>query len=162
MFWPWLSHVRFGKRTWGSLLVLGLLYSCSDKAKSRTHFEGAWKIDSTFTFYNGFEQKQKKDIGEWPMYVYGKRIVKEIKSGTYRSYFYEVQEDTLVMTPTQGGAPSFLTILHLERNTMVLKKMKDPLFKGQGQNRFEIRYFSRTQSPKDSLIPFGDPRKGGR
>ncbi|MEM9142650.1 MAG: hypothetical protein AAGA86_06655 [Bacteroidota bacterium] len=141
------------------VLLIVFLYSCGNRVKSKIHLEGTWKIDSTYTYYNGFEQLQQRDIGEWPVYLFENGIAREIKSGTYRSFFYDVQEDTLVMTPAQGGEPIHFTILHLRKEILTLKKIKTPIFKGSGQNRYEIRYFSRTEPPRDSLILFGDPRK---
>ena len=123
---------------------------------------GTWKIDSTYTFYNGFEKKQSGNNNMWPIYTYDGKISREIKSGTYRSFFYQIQgSDSLMLKPTQSGDTLFFSIVKLEKDRMVLKKGKDPLFSGENQKRYEIRYFSRTTPPKDSLIPFRDPRQLG-
>lgn len=138
-------------------LAFGLL-SCQREKLKRMDIEGAWKIDSSYTFYNGFEQKQMTSTGNWPIYVFEDGIVKEIKSGSFRSFFYSLKTDTLILRPTQGGEENYFSVLSLEKDQMILKKTKLPLFKGNGQNRYEIRYFSRTETPKDSLVLFMDPR----
>ncbi|WP_149277665.1 hypothetical protein [Pareuzebyella sediminis] len=147
-----------------NLMILGafiLIGSCKKYPKQR-NLIGAWKIDSTYTYYNGFTYTQKEEGADWATYVYDKDgIMQEIKYGSFQSYHYSIKEhsDTLLLKATQGDKISELKVLGLTKERMILRKDKSPLFSGNNQKRYEIRYYSRTQPPKENLIPFKDPRK---
>ena len=134
---------------------------CSNRSKAKL-IQGTWKIDSAYTFYNGYDFVQKSSNGNWPTYHYNAEgIVKEIKSGTFQSYLYSFNDrmDTLLFYPTRGGKEIKYTILKLRKDQMILKRSRDPIFKGKNQERYEIRYFSATDDPDQYLTPFGDPRE---
>ncbi len=121
---------------------------------------GAWKVDSTYTFYNGFDYLQREAGSDWATYVYDDAgLMKEIKYGSYQSYFYEWKAmDSLQISSTRGGAATVFAVLYLDREKLVLKKTKTPIFNGPAQQRYEIRYLSRTEMPSEAAIPFTDPR----
>lgn len=112
---------------------------------------GAWKVDSTYTFYNGFDFTEKQDGFDWAVLLYEpNNLVKEIKYGTYRQHQYEwIGRDSLVFKDFHGNIASAFSVLKLNDVQLVLRKSKAPLFKGANQNRFEVRYFSRTEIPEN-------------
>ncbi|UBM59148.1 hypothetical protein LAG90_00550 [Marinilongibacter aquaticus] len=143
------------------ILSLSIWASSCEHQANKQDLIGAWKVDSTFTFYNGFSYTQTDEGSDWATNVYGEDgMMKEIKYGSYQSYrFWIKTPDTLMLEASQGGRNSAFAILKLNKNQLVLRKDKQPIFPGRNQTRYEIRYFSRTEAPTDSLIPFKDPRK---
>jgi len=130
------------------------------KFSDQNQIIGTWETDSVYTYYNGFEQTLGKSDG-WPVYSYGQDgIMYEIMGELgEKSYLYEfIGNDSLGIHPTSSGNESYYEIIRLNRNKMVLKKNKDPLFSGGNQQRFEIRYFTKTGDPQEIDVKFGDPR----
>ena len=124
---------------------------------------GEWEIDSTYTFYNGFDFVQTESDG-WAIYSFDRDgIMKEVQPEGYMSYLYALSHrDTLLLQPTRGGELSRFFILHLDRKRLVLRKTKDPIFSGGSQQRYEIRYFSRKHDQSsEEPTPFDDPRYKG-
>ena len=122
---------------------------------------GTWEVDSVYTYYNGFDMTLgASDV--WPVYSYGQNgIMYEIKSEGEKSFVYEfIGNDSLFIHPTSSGNESYYKIIRLSRNKMVLKKNKNPIFKGGNQHRYEIRFFSKIGEPKEINVTFGDPRNG--
>lgn len=122
--------------------ILFTLVFCDSTQSRKKILVGAWKTDSTFMFYNGFSQSQYKEGADWATHLYhadGK--VEEQKFGTSRKHRYDLQADTLIWFDANEGQ-RFL-ILELQPKRMVLKKSKPPLFPGENQERYEIRYFSK-------------------
>ena len=140
------------------LTAFGLL-ACESK-KPHNLIVGAWKIDSTYTYYNGFDFTRRASDRNWATYVYEKDgMMKELKTGHFRQYFFELpSKDTLVVSAAQGGENARFNILHIDEHQMTLKKSRKPVFPGGKQERYEIRYFSRIPLPADSLTLFGAPR----
>lgn len=132
--------------------------SCQQNAPEKLIL-GAWKVDSTYNFYNGFEYRQTDDGRDWAIYLYDNNgMVKEIKYGTYRPYEYHFNKDTLIWIPKYDEPTEILfQILALTKNRMVLKRSKDPVFAGNRQIRYEIRYFSRTDPPQDAIELYQPP-----
>lgn len=147
-------------RLFAFLLCLFSFTSCSHKSNP-PHLIGAWKIDSTFSYYNGFTYTQREEGSDWATYVYEPEgLMKEIKYNSYQSYFFEWHtSDTLTLRPTKGGNNQYFEVLKLNRKSLVLKKIMQPIFGGNNQLRYEIRFLSKTDLPKDEAIPFNDPRK---
>lgn len=86
--------------------------------------------------------------------------MKEIKYGSFQSYFFEFEGgDTIWHKPTAGGEQIAFKILQLNQDHLVLKKSKNPIFSGGNQERYEVRYFSKTEMPEQDALPFTDPRK---
>lgn len=142
-------------------LFFTLIISACESNIQPKHLTGVWKVDSAYTYYNGFDFMETKPGSDWATYVYDEEgLVKEIKYGSFMSYFYSIRpKDTLILRSTRGGDEVVFQILKLNRDQMVLKKTREPIFQGGNQTRYEIRYFSRTEMPKEENIPFDDPRK---
>ena len=113
---------------------------------------GAWKVDSTYTFYNGFDYTEREEGKDWAVLQYNRDgRVREIKFGTFRQHRYEViGSDSLVFKNAGGEVTTAFKILKLNNRALHLYKKKAPLFAGANQERFEIRYFSRTEPPADA------------
>ena len=124
------------------VIILFTLAFCDSTGYRQKLLVGAWKTDSTFMFYNGFSQSRHEEGSDWATHLYhadGK--VEEQKFGTSRKHRYALQADTLTWFDA-NGEQRFL-VLELQPKRMVLKKIKPPLFPGQHQERYEIRYFSK-------------------
>ncbi len=124
------------------LTELGTASSCK-KFDKKLYLVGTWKVDSAFTYYNGFANIDL-DSSRWAEYEYlldGQ--MKEIKEGSFLPYTYELERDSLIHNKTNGERFQTYEILQLAPNRMVLRKEKVPIFSGQGQLRYEIRYFSK-------------------
>lgn len=136
-----------------------LCFSCQKKAP-QDYLIGAWKVDSTYTFYNNFSYTETKGGLDWATYIYeAAGVMKEIKYDSYQTYFFEIAADSITVRPTQGGDEISFQILQLSRDHLVLKKKKQPIFSGKNQDRYEIRYLSKTTIPDDQMLPFSDPRQ---
>jgi hypothetical protein len=61
----------------------------------------------------------------------------------FRFFFYNLQGDSLTYTTADHRRIDGLLILTLTDQQLVLKKEKAPLFKGEKQERYEIKYFSK-------------------
>lgn len=122
--------------------VLFALTACDNTQHRQKLLVGAWKTDSTFLYYNGFIQRQYEGGEDWATHLYhqdGK--VEEQKFGTSRAHQYVWDAGHLIWSGS-AGEQRFL-VLELNAKRMVLKKDKPPLFPGENQERYEIRYFSR-------------------
>jgi hypothetical protein len=126
-------------------LVFGVLFAlanCDSTGHRQKLLLGAWKTDSTFLYYNGFIRRQYEQGEDWATHLYhqdGK--VEEQKFGTSRAHQYAWDADNLIWSGSEGEQ-RFL-VLELNAKRMVLKKIKPPLFPGENQERYEIRYFSK-------------------
>lgn len=146
------------------LFLLGGLLFCLAACQAPSGREaliGAWKVDSTYSYYNGFSYSQVEEGSDWATYVYeADGVMKEIKYGSFQSYFFDFPgPDSLRIRATTGGEPIHFEVLELNDDRLVLKKHKAPIFGGNKQERYEIRFFSRTEPPKEDAIPFQDPRR---
>ncbi len=117
---------------------------------------GAWQVDSSYMYYNGFDYTVKGDGADWAVLIFEENdIVKETKFGTYRQHEYEFfGRDSVVLTNKNSGKLiGAYKILRLNEEQMVLRRYKEPIFNNvQNQVRFEVRYFSRTEPPKN-IVP---------
>ncbi|MCR9226313.1 MAG: hypothetical protein NXH90_02675 [Flavobacteriaceae bacterium] len=149
-------------RAIGLMVLWWSIQSCSHGSNQEADLLGVWKVDSTFTYYNGFSYMQRDEGSDWAIYDYNSNgVLREIKHGSFLNYRYHLAEksDTLLLESTQGGQNTKFVVLELTKDRLVLKKDKNPIFEGKDQHRYEIRYFSRSKDVQDSLIPFRDPRK---
>ncbi len=136
-------------------LLLSGLFACSAPPPGEVIL-GAWKVDSAYHYYNGFDYWQYDEGRDWATYIFDEeREVKEIKFGTYRSYRYAFEGDTLWWTAPNGMPQGKYEILELNDKRMVLKKRKPPVMGGvEKQERFELRFFSRTADPGAGISPY--------
>lgn len=136
------------------------MYSCNT-ITNQERLIGAWKVDSTYTYYNGFSYIQREKGNDWGNYVFDQTgLMKEVKHESFQSYRYNLTNtaDTLILRAIPLDNLSRFAVLKLQNDQLILKKIKKPIFDGNGQLRYEIRFYSKTSVPIDSLIPFRDPR----
>jgi len=125
-----------------SVFTVLLLSGCKDRF-SEQDIVGIWKVDSAYTYYNGFDNMVLSSAG-WAEYEYeidGK--MKEIKEGMFKPFLYEIKADTLIHRHTNGMICNKYKIFELDNGHMVLKKEHPHIFKGPNQERYEIRFFSK-------------------
>ncbi len=131
------------------LLLVGLtclvIFRCSHKDKESLIL-GAWKIDSVYSFYNGFGYT-KYDVEEQPLRHYmqdGKLIMTRDKES--RTFFYRIQNnDSLMHLDQEAKDIEKFLIVKLEKEKLVLRKELSPIFKGNNQQRYELRFFSKVK-----------------
>lgn len=119
---------------------------------------GSWQVDSVYSYYNGFDLWEHEEGPDWANYEYTlDGQMKEIKFGSYRSYRYELSGDILFWVSEQNQEAGQFELLELQSDYMVQRRSKAPIFPGKGQERFEIRYFSRAplQGAKDIFLKPG-------
>jgi hypothetical protein len=118
-----------------------LLAQCHTKNAKDLH--GTWKVDSIYSFYNGFDMTSP---GQEPLYHFqpdGRLRMTQDKE--FRYFIYKVQGDSLSYTTLEDKRVDGLLIVTLDDQHLVLKKEKPLLFKGTNQQRFEIKYLSRVK-----------------
>ena len=136
------------KRTFICLILLISLTQCSSKEKN---IQGRWRTDSIFNYVNGFNFMNNTFDEHWSYFEYKpdgslfERRGKEFR----KSYFKLSKSDSLIYSDSTGHILSKFQILHLDTETLVLKKSQKPYLAGKNQELYEIRYFSKI-SP-DSL-----------
>lgn len=127
--------------TAGTPLVVLSLFLTQCRTKDVSSLQGTWKVDSVYTFYNGFDMTS---AGQEPLYHFqpdGR--LRMTKDKEYRYFFYKVQNDSLIYTTLDDRRVDGLLILDVNDRQLILKKAKSVLFKGSNQERYEIKYFSR-------------------
>ena len=126
------------------------LFSCQE-VPSEELILGAWKVDSTYTFYNGFDFTEKKDGIDWAILWYQENgTVKEIKFDTYQEHYYEfIRKDSVDLRDETQKVVSSFRVKFVGQDHMILRKDKLPIFEGKNQDRYELRYFSRTNPPQN-------------
>ncbi len=145
-------------------IIFSILFTsfiaCDDKGRiAKKEIIGPWQVDSALIYYNGLSHVQIEEGHDWGLYVFSQdSILRESKFGTYRSFYYGFNEnDSLYLSPTNAHDTIAFQIIMLSKEQMALKMPKAPIFKSSGpQERFEIRYYSRTSAPTEKLsVLFG-------
>lgn len=122
---------------------LVILIGCEEEVQ-QSAILGSWKVDSIQTYYNQFTSLIPGDI-DHPTYEYleGNKI-REQKEGDFREFIYEwPAPDSMIFRSPAGETIASFQVLHLSGDRMVLKLKMNPIFEGKGQERFEIRHYSR-------------------
>lgn len=135
---PRVMRIRF------LLLMLTLVLAACSTRNRQEQLQGSWKVDSVYMYYNGFGFT-RNDVEKDPLFHYqpgGKAFLTlDLDSQSIR---YELpHSDTLVLRNTMGKVFTRGYIESLDRDRLVLRVVKNPLFKGGHQERYEIRYFSK-------------------
>lgn len=132
---------------WVIGIFLTLWSGCSGSDVSRQQqILGSWEVDSIRKVYNQFVSSEAGHAA-MPIYEYlpGEKV-RELKENDYREYRCEWKgNDTLLYRSPEGDTIGLYQILELRRNHLVLKKTQPSIFAGKGQNRYEIRFFSRKE-----------------
>ena len=119
-----------------------LLFQCGPDKK--TAILGSWKVDSIYTYYNGFHFT-RKDISDEPALEYlpeGK--LKMTRGPEFRMFTFEIDPgDTLHHRTQEQREKEKFFIQHLDASTLVLRRDMRPIFKSLNQERYEVRYLSK-------------------
>lgn len=121
------------------------LYACSSAAVQQKII-GAWRVDSIYDYYNGFDFMNKHPH---PVEVFRYRADSTVLHegmGEQLLFQYYCNDSILFFNDMNGNPVSEYIILHIDKNRMVLRKNKLPLFPGKNQEKYEVRYFSKTDS----------------
>jgi len=104
---------------------------------------GTWKVDSVYTYYNGFNMTVP---AAEPIYHFQTDGRLRMTLGKEFRYFqYEIRNDTLAYHSADNKVSEKFLIENLGADQLSLKKNKSPLFKGKKQERYEVKYFSRVE-----------------
>lgn len=126
------------------LLLILLTASC--RADYSTTIVGTWQVDSVASFYNGFTYRSSaRHWNEFHQYD-TTHVVIQRTDGSQRLP-YLIDQDTLRFLDAQRTPVSQFTIIGLTDSLMILRKEHSPLWPGPQQQRYEVRYFSRSTSP---------------
>jgi hypothetical protein len=118
-----------------------LLSQCTTRNVSDLH--GTWKVDSVYSFYNGFDMTSAVQEPFYHFQSDGRlRMTQDLE---YRYFKYSLQGDSLTYSTLENKRIDGLLIVALDEDHLVLKKDKSLLFKGGNQQRFEIKYFSKVK-----------------
>lgn len=134
------TEVAMGMKL-STILPFLLLLFAQCQTKDINSLQGTWKVDSVYSFYNGFDMTSP---GQEPLYHFqSDGRLRMTKDKEYRYFFYKVQNDSLIYTTLEDKRVDGLLILDVNDEQLVLKKSKSLLFMGGNQERYEIKYFSR-------------------
>ena len=123
-------------------LITILFFQCSpDKKKA---IIGKWKIDSVYTYYNGFHFT-RKDVGDEPLIEYlqdGK--LKMTRGPESRMFAFEIDaSDTLIHRTREQREMEKFVIQRVDADKLILRRDMRPIFKSMNQERYEVRYLSK-------------------
>jgi hypothetical protein len=127
------------------LMGLMLLFGCKNQNPERLIL-GAWKVDSIYTFYNGFDF-MRRSVGEDPGLEFktnGLGIFSIREEQRPFRYTIRLPDTVKLMTDDSSRVLYEYKIYQLTPHNMVLRQEKKTLFKEKNQDRYEIRYLSRT------------------
>lgn len=127
-----------------TVLLISIVILCVRcGTKNLTDLHGTWKVDSVYTFYNGFDMT---NTGQEPLYHFQSdgrlRMTQDVE---FRYFKYKIHGDSLTYSTLEDKRIDGLLIVALNDNSLILKKDKSLLFKGGNQQRFEIKYFSKVE-----------------
>ncbi len=122
-------------------LCVAMLSACQRTPEQQ--LEGKWKLDSAYYHYNQFGFSS----GGW----HQEEVYEFLPSGETRtiaqnavlSNDYKVDGNQVNYFDAEGVLINTYEILAVDRDHLVLRAEKQPLFEGNNQNRFEVRYFSK-------------------
>jgi len=125
------------------VVLIFLLVQCNNRKKSES-LVGNWKVDSIYTYYNGFTFT-RKDVTDQPLLGYqpdGKLMMSMNNESRFFTYELSAQ-DTLVHRNADEKILDKFVVLKLDAQHLIVRKETPPLFKGNNQVRYEVRYLSK-------------------
>jgi len=128
------------------LILSGLTFlvmQCSPTDK-KSSLIGSWKVDSIYTYYNGFAFT-RKDIEDEPLLDYqSDGRLKMTKGKESRFFLFDMaDQDTLFHRNLDHEVFEKFLIQEVNGNQLILRKEMQPVFRGNSQVRYEIRYLSK-------------------
>lgn len=130
------------------IIVTGIsatLFQCSGR-NSMQSLEGTWRMDSVYSYYNGFAFT-RKDILDEPLQRYEPdgSLIMSLKEESRTFYFSMPVSDSLIHLAADKSVIDKFAIIKLDNDILALKKSLNPVFKGPQQERYEVRYFSKVK-----------------
>jgi len=126
-----------------SALIL-VSFQCNQRNK-KSALQGTWKIDSVYSFYNGFGYT-KYDVEEQPLRHYlADRKLMMTRGEEKRFFIYALEGDSLIHRDADKKFLERFFVERLDGHNLVLRKELQPVFQGNNQRRYEIRYFSKVE-----------------
>lgn len=125
--------------------ICAVLFQCAG-SDSMHLLEGTWRMDSVYSYYNGFTFT-RKDISNEPLQRYQPdgRLIMTIKEESRTFYFSVPVQDSLIHQDSDKSVIDKFAIVRLDKDILALKKSLNPVFKGPQQERYEVRYFSKVK-----------------
>jgi hypothetical protein len=126
-----------------AITILSMVVLSCKSTVDKKILHGAWRMDSLYDYYNGFSYMNR---GPQPaeVHVYeGDHTMLRRGMGHVREYYYKVEGKNLVMSDTLGAPEAKHMVLRLDSTQLVLKKENTPLFPGENQVKYQIRFFTR-------------------
>ena len=125
-----------------SAMILIIIQCCT--VDKKTSIVGSWKVDSIYTYYNGFDFT-RQDVEDEPVLHYEAdgqlRMTKREES---RSFLFDISgQDTLLHRTLDNKVFDKFFIQKLDRTQLILLKELRPVFKGTKQERYEITFLSK-------------------
>lgn len=125
------------------LLFILLAWGCGKDR--REMIVGKWKVDSIYTYYNGYGTMDGDSL-DLEQYSYEENGDMKVSwLGSTKQMMYTLKGRDSLLYFENGLEASRYVIVGLNSKQLVLKKTKQPLFNGNGQERYEVRYFSRVE-----------------
>lgn len=125
--------------------ISAALFQCAGRDSKRL-LEGTWRMDSVYSYYNGFTFT-RKDISGEPLQRYEPdgRLIMTLKEESRTFYFSVAVQDSLIHQAPDKSVIDKFAIIRLDNDILALKKALNPVFKGPQQERYEVRYFSKVK-----------------
>jgi len=125
-------------------VVALLLMRCENDR--RAEVIGTWKIDSVYSYYNryGFTHYNPPVNPLFHFQADGKLKMTLKEESRFQTYTLPHPDSLVFYGPDSTVVAKYL-IVELTENRLVLKERKQPLFKGENQERYELKYFSRAK-----------------
>lgn len=126
--------------------ICTLLCQCSGRDDREHSLEGTWRMDSVYSYYNGFAFT-RKDISDEPLQRYEPdgSLIMTLKEESRTFYFSMPVQDSLIHLAADKSILEKFAIVKLDSDILALKKSLNPVFKGPQQERYEVRYFSKVK-----------------
>jgi hypothetical protein len=126
------------------LSIVLLFCAHCESPDRRLLLKATWSVDSIYTFYNGFDFVQRNISDEPDLNFQENGRGMFVRKDEQRPFVYELPHaDTLWLATPAGIRISTYFILKLDTKKLVLRQEKGIPFKGEGQQRYEIRYLSK-------------------
>lgn len=126
------------------LLGLTIIITQCSPADNKVSIIGSWKVDSIYTYYNGFGFTRRDVAGEPHLNYQTDGKLKMSKNKESRFFLFELpSQDTVFHRSLNHELLEKFLIQDLNVNRLILRKDLRPVFKGINQQRYEIRYLSK-------------------
>ena len=126
------------------LLLSFCIVACNEPKE--TELLGSWRLDSVYDYHNGFTFTNRdpypKEVHE---YKNDKTMIRK-GMGEQLEYHYSCVDSILKLTGSAGNPSGEFIIVQLDDNRLALKENKKPMFQSKNEVRYEIRFFSKTDS----------------